>query len=230
MRLHAIIPAAGHGVRMGSLSHLPKALVPIQGVPMVIRSLRAIDAAVLLDQAVVAVRPDDQDAVAAALAGQARASLRCVAGGATRGESVHNAFLSLDAAPEDLVIIHDADRPLVEPELVKRVVAKAAAEGAAICALKLTDTLKEVAQDGRVIRTHPRERFYLAQTPQVFRHAILDRAYQVRRGSEVAASDEAGIVEQAGFPVHVLDGSFRNIKVTIREDLDLADRLIGTGA
>ncbi|MEW6368004.1 MAG: 2-C-methyl-D-erythritol 4-phosphate cytidylyltransferase [Acidobacteriota bacterium] len=230
MRLHAIFPAAGHGVRMGKAASLPKALIPLHGIPMLIRSLRAIEAAVVVDQAVVAVPPDHVDAVTSALAGQSRAALLCVLGGATREESVHNAFLSLQAAPEDLVIIHDADRPLVEPELVKRVVDRAAAEGAAICAVGLTDTLKEVAQDGHVIRTHPRERFYLAQTPQVFRHAILDRAYSLRRRFEIPASDEAAIVEQAGFTVHVLNGSLRNIKVTFPQDLDMVDRWIGTGA
>ncbi len=222
-RLLAIFPAAGKGLRMGILSR-PKVLLPVAGVPMILRTLTAFSDAAAITEAVIASPAETIDEINKVINSFNSFPVRFVTGADERWQSVRNAFETLDASPEDLVLIHDADRPLVGADIIRRVCEKAANSGAAICAVLVTDTLKEATNDRRIIQTHQRERFFLAQTPQVFRYDMLKKAYSAT-GTE-AASDEASIVERAGFAVHIVDGSSRNIKVTYQDDLILAERLI----
>lgn len=222
MRVLAILPAAGRGVRMGA-RETPKVLLPIDGTPMLHRTLVALAESGCVERAVVAVDPSGGEAVVESLAAFRGLSLSTVAGGRERADSVRNAFEALHAADDDLILIHDADRPFAEPEIIREVCAKAEATGAAICAIPVTDTLKESDLSGRILRTQPRERYHLAQTPQVFRADLLAAAYARTAGESV--SDEAMLLEKAGVPVHLCRGSIRNIKITRPEDLALAELL-----
>ena len=148
-----------------------------------------------------------------------------VTGGASRSESVRNA---LAAAPEaDIVVVHDAARPLVTRELVERCVAEVqgGADGA-IAAAPVTDTIKEAGPDGRVLRTLDRGALWSIQTPQVFRAALLRRALDVAPGDLAAATDDAALVEAAGGSVRVVEAPADNIKVTRPLDLRLAEALL----
>jgi 2-C-methyl-D-erythritol 4-phosphate cytidylyltransferase len=149
-------------------------------------------------------------------------------GGATRQDSVSN---GLEDLPPDLgvIVVHDAARPLVPDAVVSRVIAEARAGRAAIAALPVVDTLKEVDAEGRIVRTVPRERLWRAQTPQAFPREILVRAYREARARGLRVTDDAALCEALGIPVVVVKGSERAMKVTEEADFARADALSRLG-
>jgi len=242
-KIAGIVPAAGLGVRMaGGRSAKgaapPKQLLELDGVPILFLTLRRLAVVKRLENIVVAVRPGDRSAVEAQLKREAYAArVTVVAGGESRQESVANALEKVPPGTE-LVLVHDAVRPFVEPALIDRVLDAAAETGAAIAGLPATDTVKQVepfippggiqdkpaggGQQSRISATLPRERIALAQTPQVFRCALLKEAVAAAQQDGFRASDEAGLVERLGHPVTVVMGSERNLKITTPADLTLA--------
>jgi len=146
-------------------------------------------------------------------------------GGATRADSVANALQKVkDEA--DFVAIHDAVRPCVTPELIDAVFQAAQQHGAAILAVPVSDTVKKVGKNGRIEATLSREGLWLAQTPQVFRKDWLLTAYAQRHKIVGEVTDDAQLVEAAGYPVHVVEGSSANIKITTKSDLILAEAIL----
>jgi 2-C-methyl-D-erythritol 4-phosphate cytidylyltransferase len=208
----ALLVAAGSGERLGA--RRPKAFVMLAGRPMLEWSLDALRAAGVRDVVVALPRGE---APPAGCAG--------VPGGVTRSASVR-AALAAAPAGEDLVVVHDAARPLVEPELFARTLAALVEVDCATAAARVTDTVKEAGDDGRVTRTLDRSRLWAVQTPQAFRRAALEAAMAV--GDEVlaAATDDAWLVERAGGTVRVVESSPANLKVTTPHDLQIAELLI----
>jgi 2-C-methyl-D-erythritol 4-phosphate cytidylyltransferase len=145
-------------------------------------------------------------------------------GGATRQDSVANGMEDL---PADLgiVVVHDAARPLVPDAVASRVIAEARGGRAAIAALPVVDTLKEVDAEGRIVQTVPRERLWRAQTPQAFPRTVLLRAHAEARARGLKATDDAALCEALGIPVAVVRGSERAMKVTEEPDFARADAL-----
>ena len=236
MRIVALVPAAGLGVRMAGGKSAkgatpPKQLLELDGVPILFLTLRQLAACRRLERLIVAVRSSDRGAVEARLKKEGYAArVTVVAGGDSRQESVARALEKVPPGT-DLVLVHDAVRPFVEPALVERAIDAAAQTGAAIVALPATDTVKQVEAAGgghrsRITATIPRERIVLAQTPQVFRCALLKEAMAAAEKDGFRASDEAGLVERLGHPVTVVMGSERNIKITTPADLELARLLL----
>ena len=225
-RIAAIIPAAGLGTRMGG--DQPKQFLELDGVPLVIFTLRRLAACSAITDFFIATRGDDvvalQDKVAKAGLGR---PARVVHGGDTRQQSVANALAQVDPATE-IVAVHDAVRPFVTPAQVDRVIAEARVRGAAILGIPAIDTVKEVKraslpEDVALISaTIPRERIVLAQTPQVFKYALLRDAFKKAQEDDFTGSDEAAIVERFGHEVFVVLGSERNLKITRPADMDLA--------
>jgi 2-C-methyl-D-erythritol 4-phosphate cytidylyltransferase len=225
-RIAAIIPAAGLGTRMGA--DTPKQFLELDGVPLIIFTLRRLAVCSAITEFFIATRADDvvflQDKVAKAALGR---PARVVHGGDTRQQSVANALAQVDPATE-IVLVHDAVRPLVTPAQIDRVIAEARARGAAILGIPAIDTVKEVKraslpEDVALISaTIPRERIVLAQTPQAFAYPLLRDAFRKAQQDGVAASDEAVVVERFGHDVFVVLGSERNIKITRPSDMDLA--------
>jgi 2-C-methyl-D-erythritol 4-phosphate cytidylyltransferase/2-C-methyl-D-erythritol 2,4-cyclodiphosphate synthase len=148
-----------------------------------------------------------------------------VEGGNRRQDSVRHAFERVASAAE-IVVIHDAARPLVSHDLIRRTVEAAATTGAAIAALRASDTVKRADAAGRVVGTLPREEIFLAQTPQAFRVDVLRAALALPDD----ATDEAALAERAGHHVQIVDGDPRNLKITTAADLETAERLLGSGA
>jgi 2-C-methyl-D-erythritol 4-phosphate cytidylyltransferase len=216
----AVVAAAGSGQRLGAGG--PKALVELGGRPLVGWSLDAMAAAETVASAVVAAPPDEVERFERALAG-VRLPVTVVAGGESRSESVAEALASVEA---DLVVVHDAARPLVEPGLIDAVVRRLAASDGTACVLAaapITDTVKEVESEV-VRRTLDRSRLWGAQTPQAFRSAALREA--LAAGAPAAATDDAMLVEAAGGRVVVHPGPPENIKVTTPLDLRVAELLL----
>ena len=220
----ALVVAAGSGERLGA--GVPKAFVVLAGRPLVAFSLGAILAAGV-PRAVVAVPPGHgaaSEAALADLAGQFPLGLAVVEGGATRSGSVRNALAA--AGDVEAIVVHDAARPLAEPELFTRTLAALAEVDCAVAAARVTDTIKEAGPDGLVVRTHDRSRLWAIQTPQAFRAQSLRRALDVTADVLAAATDDAWLVERAGGSVRVIESSPRNFKVTTPHDLKLAERLL----
>ena len=219
MFVTAIIAAGGRGLRFGGAR--PKQLLLLDGRTLLERSVEAFLAHPSIDEVVVALPPDVAQDPPEYLR-SATKPLRMVAGGARRQDSVSNAF-SVAAAASDLFVIHDAARPFVSAELIGRTIEAAAAHGAAIAAIAVSDTVKRVRHDRVITETIPRETIVLAQTPQGFRRDVLAAAVALGQ-SGVEGTDEAALAERAGYAVHVVAGEANNIKITTAEDLDAARR------
>jgi len=225
-RITAIVPAAGLGTRMGT--DQPKQFLELDGVPLIIFTLRRLAACAAITDFLVATRTDDvmslQDKVARAALGR---PAHVIHGGDTRQQSVANALAQVDPATE-IVIVHDAVRPFVTLHQIERVIAEARARGAAILGIPAIDTVKEVKraslpEDVALISaTIPRERIVLAQTPQAFSYTLLRDAFRKAEQDGVTASDEAALVERLGHDVFVVLGSERNLKITRPADMELA--------
>jgi 2-C-methyl-D-erythritol 4-phosphate cytidylyltransferase len=204
-----IVPAGGTGERLGA--DRPKAFVVCAGRPLIEWSLEVLGAVC-------------ERVVVAAPAGFDEGPDR-VRGGDSRSASVRNA---LDAAPEaTIAVVHDAARPLVTRDLVERCVAalEPGVDGA-IAAARMTDTVKEAAPDGRVVRTLDRSSLWRIQTPQAFRADALRRALTRDTAALAAATDDASLVEEMGGTVRVVEASPDNIKITRESDLRIAEALL----
>jgi 2-C-methyl-D-erythritol 4-phosphate cytidylyltransferase len=223
----AILPAAGLGTRMGV--DKPKQFLSLDGVPVLIFTLRRLAACPAISDFVIATRAEDVDSVRAGVeAEKIGRPIHVVRGGDTRQDSVANALAEVPSE-SDLILVHDAVRPLVTVAQIERVIAEADACDAAILGIPAMDTVKEVKRASLptdvalITATIPRERVVLAQTPQVFRSSLLLEAFGRARQDGVKASDEAGLVERMGRDVHVVVGSERNLKITRPGDMELAE-------
>lgn len=227
MQVTAIIAAAGQGRRMAS--GVPKQFLEIGGASLLQRSVAAFSASPRITMLIVVTRPESVDDVWRTI-DPGGLPLAVVAGGETRQASVAAAFDRVPA-DADYVLVHDAARPFVSAAVIERTLDAAIEAGAAIAALPARDTVKEAAVETGgtfVAGTLPRERIYLAQTPQAFRRDVLADA--VRRGREGAeGTDEAALAELAGVRVRLVDGDALNFKVTTESDLSLARALAAGG-
>ena len=222
MHVSAIIAAGGAGTRFGA--DRPKQLLQLGGRAILHRSVDAFLTCSAIDEVVVAL-PAALAAAPPAYVKAAAKPLHVVAGGARRQDSVAAAFACVDGRA-DVVVIHDAARPLVTGDLIRRTVEAAVEFGAAIAALPARDTVKLSDLDGMIRGTLPRQEIYLAQTPQAFRADVLRDALAL--GSTGAdATDEAMLAEQAGHRVRLVEGDPRNLKITTADDLAMAEALAG---
>ena len=224
MNVAAIVPAAGRGERLGP--GVPKALRLLGGVPMLVHAVRALARARLVDVVVVAAPPGDEAEVRGVLdTYEVPTEVVVTTGGATRQESVRRALESL--APQvDVVLVHDAARPLAPSQLVDDVVtAVAAGAEAVVPALPVADTIKRV--DGnRVVETLRRDGLYAVQTPQGFTRELLTKAHDAAVIDEYAGTDDASLVERLGGTVTVVPGYPEAAKVTRPADLASAELVL----
>ena len=226
MKVTAILPAAGLGTRMRHSAEKSgtsrKQFMQLEGSPIFLHTVRKFLASPQVTEIVIALRLEDMEWVSE-LAGAEGASkpVRLVQGGDTRQESVENALVTLDS-DTDWVVVHDAVRPFIDLETIARVIEQAGQTGAAIVGIVPVDTVKQVRQN-KIRATLPRERLVLAQTPQVFRYALLKEAFAKAREDGFNGTDESSLVERLEqVEVSVVTGSDRNIKITKPSDMDLA--------
>ncbi len=232
MRVAVIIPAAGLGTRMGRLSAEKtgtsrKQFMQLEGVPILVHTVRKFAAAESVTEIVVALRPEDMGWVDELLHREALGKpVRVVQGGDTRQQSVENGLAVLDDSTE-LVAVHDAVRPFIDLDTMRKAFEEAARSGAAIVGIVPVDTVKQVARgEGSRVKirsTIPRDRLILAQTPQVFRLELLRQAFSSARQVGFAGTDEASLVERLDqAEISVVLGTDRNIKITKPSDMELA--------
>ncbi len=238
-----ILPAAGRGRRLGA--DTAKVFVDLGGIPMLCRTMERFDGIELITQRIVAVRSCDVESARIHLA---KWDVTVVEGGKTRQDSVAAA---LSAVRCTHVAIHDGARPFVSRELIQRVLEAALGTDAAIAALPLTDTVKRTGtctgSRNIIIETIPRDHLWAAQTPQAFRTDLLRKAFEKYRGHKQIGdmyrksrgeaegsgtcprklgspevTDDARLVEMAGYSVHIVEGERKNIKITTPSDLEEA--------
>jgi 2-C-methyl-D-erythritol 4-phosphate cytidylyltransferase len=230
MRVFVILPAAGLGTRMSaghSSPTAPKQFLELAGVPILIHTLRAFAEVPGVAAMYVAVRPNEMERVAAQIRDYGFAGkVHVVAGGDTRQESVQHALDAIDCDSDDIILVHDAVRPLIDAATIERTIRAVEKHDAAIVGLPAVDTIKQVERtaDGAIITaTVPREYVVQAQTPQGFRCHLLKRAFAEAAADEFVGTDEASLVERAGGEVAVVLGSPANFKITQPGDLELAE-------
>ncbi len=218
--------AAGTGERLGA--DVPKALVRVAGRPMVAWSVRALDAVAGVDAIVIACPPGHERETAAAVGTRARIH-RIVPGGTSRQRSVAAGLAALPDGVET-ILVHDAARPLITPELVGRLTSCLAHADAVVAAAPVADTLKHVDPDGFVDGGVDRSGLWGAQTPQVFRADVLRAVFAEADDAELdSATDCAGMVGRRGIRVLLVDPGGPNPKVTTPADLRLVEVLLGSG-
>ncbi len=223
VRRYGLIPAAGQGARLGG--ETPKQYLDLRGEPMLLHAVRALLASPLIEVAFVVLSPGDERYATHdwRAFGDRVAPLWC--GGATRRDSVLNGLVAMANVvdPDEWVLVHDAARPCLARADVERLIETVGDdENGGILAVPLADTLKRADDAQRIASTEPRERLWLAQTPQMFRHGTLLRAL----GGAAGATDEASAAEALGLKPKLVSGSLRNIKVTFAGDLAIAAALL----
>jgi 2-C-methyl-D-erythritol 4-phosphate cytidylyltransferase len=223
LKVSAIIVAAGSGVRLGS--SVPKAFVKIGGRTMLSYSLVSVRQVSSIDELVITVPAGFENAARAEVASAGVVvPVKITPGGIERQDSVRIA-LELTSAESELVIVHDAARPLATPAIFDACLSAAARAGGAIAAIPVADTLKRVA-DGAISATVTRAGLWQAQTPQAFRRALLVAAHQRAVAEKIAATDDADLVERTGARVEVVEASTDNIKITTQSDLAIVKAII----
>jgi len=229
MKVIVVIPAAGMGTRMAAAGSRPpvlKQLAELHGAPVLVHTLRRFASHPQVSEIYVALRPAEVEAFQERLSHEKLGrQVHVVEGGEHRQESVSNALAAVNADSQDLVLVHDAVRPLVDEETITNVIQAAERYGAAIAAIPAVDTIKQVERtaEGAVVRaTIPREHIVLVQTPQGFRSDVLRKAMTEASRDGFVGTDEASLVERSGHEVVVVMGSARNLKITTPADLELA--------
>jgi len=222
MKIAAIIPAGGAGIRMGQ--KIPKPYLSIASAPILVHTLRVFQESDLIDDIFLVVQEKDKayvekDVIHPYSLNKVRA---IIPGGKERQDSIHHALPFLHSDHE-IIVIHDGVRPLIDQDMLERTIDAAVKEGAVITGVPVKDTVKMINPSGKVDITLDREKLYLIQTPQAFRKEILARAYEMAYKEHFYGTDDASLVERLGIPVKVIRGSYENIKITTQEDLLLAE-------
>ena len=231
MKVIVIIPAAGLGTRMsaapGGNKSKSKQFFELQGTPILVHTLRKFAQCDAISEIVVALRKNETPNFQQQIENENFTKpLRTVEGGEHRQNSVANAIATINAADDDIILVHDAVRPFVDQETIVNVIEAVKKYAAAIAGVPAVDTVKQVdrTSDGAVvIATVPREKMVLAQTPQGFRFGLLKKAFDEATADGFMGTDEASLIERSGTPVHVVMGSPRNMKITTPADLELAE-------
>ena len=219
-----LVVAAGRGVRLGA--DRPKQYLNCAGRPLIVHTLEALAASFPFSAVTVVIRADDRalyDDAVMQLTGSAAALGPPAIGGATRQQSVLAGLEALAAAELDIVLIHDAARPFPSVDLVGRAIEAAERHGAAAPGTAMSDTVKQVDVDGRVLATPPRSALRAVQTPQAFRFPLILAAHRRAAAGAGDLTDDVAVAEWAGAPAYVFEGDPANVKVTTMQDLEAAE-------
>jgi 2-C-methyl-D-erythritol 4-phosphate cytidylyltransferase len=223
-RVGVVIAAGGRGKRLGS--RVPKQFLPLDGIPILQRTVVLFASMRSVDEIVI-TSPKEYFSRVRRLLGLlgCRKILSIVPGGKERQDSVWNGINGFISKP-DIVLVHDAVRPLVSRKTVNEVIASATSYGAAVVGVRVQDTIKVEGKKGFYARTLDRTSLWAVQTPQGFAFDLLMRAHKAARRSGYLGTDEASLVERLNVPVRIVEGNRMNIKITAPIDLRLAEMLV----
>jgi len=223
--LSAVVVAAGRSQRMG----FDKLLTPLGGRPLLLHTLERLLLTGAPEEIILVIRPGSEAEMEATIAPlRDQGNIRLVEGGAQRQDSVQAGLKAVSDSSE-FVMVHDAARPFVTKELIDSVLAAAKISDAAVCGAPCSDSLKEVAEDGLVVRTVDRSKLWTVQTPQIFRTRLLRDAYQAALQTGSTFTDDTAVVESMGHPVRIVLYHGINLKITTPSDWSLAEALLRAG-
>jgi len=240
MKVIVIIPAAGLGTRVAPIPsardakskkpHSSKQFTELAGTPILIHTLRRFASVDAVNEIWIALRDSEIQAFRDRLGKESKdvlsKKIELVAGGEHRQQSVEHALNAISAASDDVILVHDAVRPLVSSTIIHDVIEAATKYGAAIAGLPAIDTVKQVERtsEGAIVKaTIPRAGIVLAQTPQGFQYSVIKKAFDEAAADGFNGTDEASLAERSGHEVAVVMGSPQNIKITNPEDMELAE-------
>jgi len=222
MMYQVVIPAAGQGKRMGAGKN--KLLLELDGIPILIHTLKVFETDGACSGIIVAVHPQDEKEFQALLNKyHIKKVIRFVPGGEERQFSIDNALKTVDS--DGTILVHDAARPFIQRKHIYRLVEMAQETGAAIIGVPAKDTMKKV-RDGAVVETVERSSLWAVQTPQAFRVSLLKEAYERADQDGFIGTDDASLVERLGKPVAMVEGDYDNIKLTTPEDIFFAEAIL----
>ncbi len=227
MKVVAIVPAAGKGIRIGGAGVREKPYLLLGDKPILAHTLIALSNCEVIDEIVVVVSKSARSICQAEIIDKygLHKVKKVVIGGPTRSDSVFNGLKELDRSHE-LVLIHDGNRPFVTKDMVNGVVEEVAKSCACILAVRIVPTIKEIDEDLKVVRTLERSRLWAVQTPQAFRRELILRAYESAGEQRSLVTDDSTLVERIGYKVKVIEGSRQNFKITTQEDLVAAEAFL----
>ncbi len=217
-----IFPAAGKGKRMQA--GMNKVFMDLSGMPILVRTLLRFSACEAVDQLVVVVAPAEVEFVEGVLKRlEGLKDYIVVAGGSERQYSVWNGIKAMEnASDDDIILVHDAARPLVSNQVIFDTIKTAREKGGAIAAVPAKNTIKLCNESHQVVETPDRSRLWEVQTPQGFRRDILVQANELAEKDGFLGTDDASLVERTGHPVYIVESDYRNIKITTPEDIVIA--------
>lgn len=225
-RVAALVVAAGSGKRMGA-GDIPKQFLPLASLPILAHTLARFESFHCLSHVTLVTRPEDVEKCWSDLVHKYhfKKVQSIVPGGMTRQDSVYQGLQNLDSETE-IVVIHDGVRIFITEEMVAESIQEARKYGAAVVAVPVKDTVKQVSEDGFVAQTLDRHGLWTVQTPQTFRYPLIRSAYEKACEDGFYGTDDAMLLERLGFKVKVVLGTYRNIKITTPEDLVLAEMIL----
>ncbi|MFX3674683.1 MAG: 2-C-methyl-D-erythritol 4-phosphate cytidylyltransferase [Paenisporosarcina sp.] len=222
MEYVVVLPAAGSGKRMGAGQN--KLFLKLRNIPILIHTLRVFEQDSNCTEIWLAVKPDERETIQHMLEEFNITKVKGMPDGGA--ERQHSVFACVQAsAGADLILVHDAARPFIEPRVILELTKRAAKTGAAIAGVKAKDTMKKV-QNGVIEVTLNREELWMIQTPQAFRYDILANAEKQAEQDQFLGTDESMLVERLGLPVHVVESTYDNVKITTREDLLIGEAIL----
>lgn len=221
MKVSAIIPAAGLGQRLPGVVEKP--YIRLGNRPILTRTLEQLSASERIDEIIVVVSKFNIDLCREKVVKKYNIPKvrHIISGGITRGESVYNGLRKADPQT-DIILIHDGVRPFVSKSIINNSIDAAIDSGAVICAVPVISTVKQVKEGHLVEKTVDRKNLVMVQTPQVFKKDLIMKAYRLAMEKGFEATDDAALVEWSGYPVKVVMGSYKNMKITAPDDLILA--------
>lgn len=224
MRVAAIVPAAGAGTRLKS--RIQKPYINLDGKPILARTLTALSRNKNITEILVSVSKDKLNKTQREIIKKYNIKkTTLVIGGKERSDSVYNA-LKVVSRDVDYILIHDGIRPFITDKFIEDLLKQSSRFNAVVAAVPVKPTLKFVNKNGFIKNTPPRECFWEAQTPQVFRRDLIEKAYKIARKKKITATDDSSLVERIGVKPKIVMGSYSNIKITTKEDLELAKIII----
>lgn len=225
LNVSVIIPAAGLSVRMKADKRKP--YLVLGGKPIIFHTLEKFFHLSAIKEIILVVNKDDVSSVTKKWSNELKNYnvSKIIPGGERRQDSVYEGLLQINADTE-IVLVHDGVRPMVSRNIIETVIEKAGEFGAAIVATRMKSTVKKSASNLNIVETIPRDNLWMAQTPQGFRRNIILNAYDKIRNTDREFTDDAEVVEKSGYTVKIVSGSDDNIKITTREDLQLAESLL----
>lgn len=221
----AIITAAGQSKRMGKTD---KQMISLSGYPVLVYSVNTFEESLHVDKFIITASPERvkeyEDLLT--ITYPFTKLHKVIAGGKERQDSVWFGLQALKKLSPEIVVIHDGARPFVSEELLEKAVRTARQEGSAVIGYPVTDTVKQIAKDGFVEKTVSRDNLWVVQTPQVFQFSLIYKAYEQAIADNFYGTDDSSLVERMGCFVKLVLGSKTNIKITVAEDLQMAEAII----